>query len=268
MRGAFDKIGVHRSARDKRSLSHAQFEGDRLLPNPISIRLFAPPDIVQTSALHLRELPDDFVTQFGERFLARCHQAFAESPYAMVIVANDYATGRVVGALLGTLDAPAHYRWLVRHHGAELALRGASRAILHPSLGRDLVGTRVDRYARGIVRALIPKQPSGERKDSLPRRVGLLAHVMVAGDYHRCGIGSSLVAAYEIRAKYAGLDQLELATLPDGWGAGPFYERIGWKHGGERMRKSGERVTLYYRMLPKDVEHDEEKATHRRRREH
>lgn len=225
---------------------------NRTLPPTMGIRQFAPPDVPQTSALHVRALPDDFVTRFGEGFLARYHLAFAESPYAMVIVASDYATGQTVGALLGTLDTPAHYGWLVRHHGAGLAVRAAVRAIRDPRLGWDLLRSRVARYVRGIVRSFIPEKRSRKREESRDNRVGLLAHVMVADDQRGRGIGSSLVEVYENRAGYAGLERLELATLPGSRGAGPFYEKIGWKNGGERISQSGERFIVYYRTLPTD----------------
>lgn len=218
------------------------------LPPAVGIRRFAPPDVLQTSALHLRALPDDFVTRFGERFLARYHLAFAESPYATVIVASDYTTGQTVGALLGTLDTPAHYSWLVRHHGAGLAVRGAVRAVRDPKLGWDLVRTRAVRYVRGIVRSFLPEKHSGKREKSRDD-VGLMAHVMVMRDQRGRGIGSSLVEAYENRARHAGLERLELATLPDSQGAGPFYGKIGWEYGGDRISQSGERFALYHRGL-------------------
>lgn len=223
---------------------------NRILPPTVSIRQFAPPDVAQTSTLHLHTLPDDFVTRFGERFLTRYHLAFAESPHAVVIVASDYTTGHTVGALLGTLDTPAHYGWLVRRHGAGLAAQAIARTIRAPKLGGDLVRTRAVRYIRGIARSFLPRKHSGKREKIRDNDVGLLAHVMVAGDQRGRGIGSSLVAAYENRARHAGLERLNLATLPDSRGAGPFYEKIGWEYGGERISQSGERFALYHRGLP------------------
>lgn len=222
---------------------------NRTLPPTMSIRQFAPPDVAQTSTLHLRALPNDFVTRFGERFLAGYHLAFADSPYATVIVASDYATGHTVGVLLGTLDTPAHYGWLVRHHGAGLAAKALARAIRDPKLVRDLVQTRAVRYVRGVLRSFTPNKHSGEQETSPGDRVGLLAHVMVADDQRGLGVGSALVSAYENWSRHGGLDRLELATLPDSPGAGPFYERIGWEYEGERTSQSGERFALYYREL-------------------
>ncbi len=221
---------------------------DRPLPPSLGTRLFAPPDVADTPGLHARGLPHDFVTRFGERFLARYHLAFAQSPYGTAIVADDHETGRVVGILLGTLDTPAHYGFLVRSHGMGLAMRAMAQAIRHPSLGKDLAKSRAGRYARGIARSVFRGRRKRPEKGGWDR-TGFLAHLVVEEEYRGCGVGSSLVAAYQARARDAGLQRLELATLPDERGAGPFYERLGWEYEGERVSRSGERFALYARLL-------------------
>ncbi|MEW6636624.1 MAG: hypothetical protein AB1425_07395, partial [Actinomycetota bacterium] len=97
-------------------------------PGGVRVRFFTHHDATWTAPLHLRELPGGFITRFGEGFLESYHRAFARSPHAVVAVAEDLATGRVVGALFGTLDTRAHYGFLVRHHGPELAVRIFVRA--------------------------------------------------------------------------------------------------------------------------------------------
>lgn len=42
----------------------------------------------------------------------------------------------------------------------------------------------------------------------------------------------------------AGLRRLELVTLPDERGAAPFFERMGWRRGGEVTSRSGERYAF------------------------
>lgn len=222
---------------------------ERGLSAGVSVRFFTYHDAARTAALHARELPGDFITRFGEGFLRSYHLAFAQSPHAVVAVADDRTTGRVVGALFGTLDTRSHYGFLVRRHGPELALRIAARSVCDPGLARDFLRSRAKRYVRGVARSLFSGKRTGAPDDGLVERVGLLAHVMVDGDYRRWGIGAALVAAYEMRARAAGLDRLELVTFPDGRGAAPFYGRIGWKYGGERVSRSGERFALYYRRL-------------------
>lgn len=210
--------------------------------------MLAPPDAPATAAVHARGLPHDFVTRFGERFLAAYHLAFADSPHGAAIVADDRETGRAVGVLLGTLDTPAHYGFLVRQHGIGLALRATARAVRDPRLGRDLAKNRAGRYARGIVRSAFLRRKNNPGKEALDR-IGFLTHLVVAEEYRGSGVGSLLVAAYELRARAAGLRRLELATLPDDRGAGPFYEKVGWARDGERTSKSGERFAVYSRLL-------------------
>ena len=221
----------------------------RKLPAEVGVRFFTYHDAARTAALHLRELPGDFITRFGESFLRSYHLAFAQSPHAVVTIADDHTTGRVVGALFGTLDTRAHYDFLVRRHGPELALRIAARSVRDPGLARDLLRSRAKRYVRGVARSLFSGKRAGASEGGAMERVGLLAHVMVDSDYRQRGIGATLVSAYEKRARAAGLERLELVTFPDERGAGPFYERLGWKYGGERISRSGEHFALYYRLL-------------------
>lgn len=222
---------------------------ERGLSAGVSVRFFTHHDVARTAALHAHELSGDFITRFGRNFLRSYHLAFAQSPYAVVAVADDCATGQVVGALFGTLDTRAHYDCLVRRHGPELALRITARSVRDPGLAWGLLRSRAKRYVRGVARSLFSRNRTGASEDVAVERAGLLAHVMVDGDYRQRGIGAALVAAYEMRARTAGLKRLELVTFPDERGAGPFYERIGWKYGGERVSRSSERFALYYRFL-------------------
>lgn len=221
---------------------------DRSLPPSVGTRLFAPPDAPVTAAVHARGLSHDFVTRFGGRFLAGYHQAFADSPHGTVAVADDQETGRVIGVLLGTFDTPAHYSHLVRRHGVGLAVRAAYQSVRDPGLGMELARSRAVRYARGIGRSIFGGKRNSPKEEVLDR-TGFLAHLVVEEKYRGRGVGASLVGTYETKARDAGLRRLELATLPDERGAGPFYERLGWEYEGERISKSGERFALYARAL-------------------
>lgn len=223
------------------------------LPRTIGTRLLAPPDLIETPVLHRHGLPRDLVVRCGERFLARFHLAFAQSPHAMAIVADDRSSGRVVGLLLGTLDTPAHRGFVVRRHGLSLAAAGLARAVWDPSLGKDLLKGRATRYARSTVGA---SPGIGRRTEGDPEQVrkGLLARVVVRASLHGRGIGAALVSAYEARAREAGLERLELVALPDERGVGAFCERLGWARGGELTGKGGGRLALYTR----DLDHGED----------
>lgn len=219
-------------------------------PSPrFSIRAMSLLDIPAAVRLHERELTGDFVSRFGGRFLSRLYRAFLKSLHAQALVSVSPRTGDITGVLLGVLDTPAHNSFLLRRHGPALAFYAIGRSLLHPALARDVLRTRARRYARGVARSVFAgkRGEKPERHDT--ERVGVISYVMVDGGRRGCGIGTSLVAAYEERARCAGLDRLELVTHPGGRGAGPFYDRIGWRCAGERISGNGERFALYTRHL-------------------
>ncbi len=209
------------------------------------VRKLAPGETDAAARLHLRELPHEFLTRLGRGFLARYYLAFAESPHAVALAAASDRDG-LEGILIGTLDTRAHYSLLLRRHGFALAAQAALRALRHPSLALELLRTRSSRYLRGILRYL---RPGEEAREETSERVGFMAFIAVARELRGRGTGGALLKAYERLAREGGLDRLELVTLPDERGAGPFYKRMGWEYSGERVSRSGERYALYVRRL-------------------
>lgn len=214
----------------------------------LSIRPPVSFELTAARALHEKGFPEEFLTRLGGRFLARYYRAFAESPHAVALVAVEDPTARVVGVLLGTLDTGAHYGYLTRRHGPWLAIHALARAARDRRLAGELLRTRLARYARGVVRSILP---GGSSDDPGPReKVGVLTQVTVDPDWRGLGVGAALLKAYEVRAQQAELDWLQLATRPGEDGAGPFYERLGWRHEGERTSRSGERFSIYSKTVP------------------
>ncbi|BBL80260.1 hypothetical protein RxyAA322_21140 [Rubrobacter xylanophilus] len=214
------------------------------------VRPLAAEELRAAAGLHGRGLPHEFISRFGRRFLERYYRAFAESPHAVALGVVDPGSGRVCGVLIGAFDVRAHYAFVVRRYGPALALAAAASALRDPRLLYGLVRTRLLRYLRGVLRSL------AYGKTELPepevRRVGLLASVVVDEGFRGSGIGRALVEDFERRAWERGLEGIELVTLPDGRGAGPFYERLGWEPAGERVSRSGERYALYVRRPGND----------------
>ena len=206
--------------------------------------------------LHTRELPHEFLTRFGPGFLARYYRAFVESPHATALAVSaepDAVANRLDGVLLATFDTLAHYALLVRRHGLALAGHAALRALRSPGFARDLLRTRLLRYARGIGRGLsrhfARSAGSEERRDTSTERVGFMTYVAVAADRRGRGIGGSLLGAYEEQAREAGLERLDLVIFPDERGAGPFYSRIGWTFAEEIVCHGAAPSELYTRSL-------------------
>jgi GNAT superfamily N-acetyltransferase len=217
----------------------------------IEIRPLQPTDQAFLAALHARELSTEFIARLGPSFLCRYHRAFAASPYATALVAADKVTGRPVGVLFGTFENGAHSTHLLCRHGPAMTVLLLTRAVRDANLAGELLKRRGSRYARAILRLLTTgaHDPPGRGKIRRAGDVGVLAHVAVDREYRGQGIGASLVSAFGAEALKAGVNELELVTLPGWLGAGAFYETLGWRYAGERTSHSGERFSLY-QMYP------------------
>lgn len=205
----------------------------------------------EAALLHTRELPHEFLTRFGPDFLSSYYRAFVDSPHAVALAASADGERSLDGVLIGTFDTGAHYSHLVRRHGPRLAFGALRQALRRPALATDILRTRLRRYCRGILRSL-RHAASESKKDALHReleRVGFVAYVAVDERRRGHGIGGRLFEAYEELAREAGLQRLELVTLPDERGAAPFFDKLGYRREGEITSRSGERYAFYTRSL-------------------
>lgn len=219
----------------------------------VEVRRMTPLQTREAALLHTRELPHEFLTRFGPDFLSSYYRAFVDSPHAVALAASVSGEENLEGVLIGTFDTGAHYSHLVRRHGPELAFGALRQALRQPALAWDVLRTRLLRYCRGILRSL--RYSGGEaKKDSSSReheRVGFVAYVAVDGRRRGQGVGGRLLEVYEELAREAGLERLELVTLPDERGAAPFFDKLGYEREGEITSRSGERYAFYTRSLLK-----------------
>ena len=109
-------------------------------------------DVAGAVALHQRGLGNELVARLGSRTLGHYHRAYLSSPSGLALVARSEVPGEVLGFLLGAIDPPAHYRYVVSSAGSRLALSTAVHAAGHPALAWELVRTRALRWARGVLR--------------------------------------------------------------------------------------------------------------------
>lgn len=243
----------------------------RAVSRPLSLRPPAPGEIPAARRLHVAELgwppgADDHRTQ--GRSVERYHRAFAESPHAAAIVAVEDREARVVGFLLGSLDAPAHRAFVLRRHGArlavQLALRALAGAVGGPVAGEWPAWGRGSEPGAGPPRAplggLSLLDPPTIRERERATRTGDLACVVVDGRWRGLGVGAALVRAYEAQARRAGLEGLFAAAPERRTEAAAFLARLGWHPefvpaegatsgvGGRATASSA--ATLYARRLP------------------
>jgi GNAT superfamily N-acetyltransferase len=199
----------------------------------------------------------EFLARCGLRFLRTYHRAWMASPDGLALAAVD-AEGELVGVLLGALRPAGHFRFMVRRHGAALAARLLVAALTRPALARELVGTRLLRYLRGLgrmARGVLRRKPEridGPGGDGASSqgvvgptlRVGEVTHVMVRASGQGTGTGRALMEEAQRLAARAGIDELVLVTPPD-LAAGGFYEHLGWKRDGTLASRSGEPFVRY-----------------------
>jgi len=231
----------------------------------IAVRRLTRADVVQSARLHGEALDMEFLARCGPGFLRAYHRAWLDSPDSLALAAVD-DEGCVVGVLLGSLHPAAHYRAMVRRHGASLALWLAGRSVVHPALARELLVTRAYRYVRGLTRMLtgsfrVPqlfrRRGAGAASDgapssaaavpgghSEPATVAEVTHVMVRADARGSGVGRALLERAEDEARRSGLGEMVLVTPPD-LAATTFYEHLGWQRVGELTSQSGEQFFRY-----------------------
>lgn len=102
---------------------------DQVQGSQTGLRPFHPADIPQVVDLHLGTLQETFISSLGRRFLERAlyptmlHSASTGFGYVQV------RNGKVVGFIVGMLDASAWFRTLVRTHWRECLLATARKCI-------------------------------------------------------------------------------------------------------------------------------------------
>lgn len=121
----------------------------------------APADVPGAVALHQRGLANELVARLGTRTLGHYHRAYLSSPAGLALVARSEVPGEVLGFLLGAVDPPAHYRYVVSSTGSRLALATAMHAATHPPLAWELLRTRALRWARGVLRIVARRTATG-----------------------------------------------------------------------------------------------------------
>ena len=208
------------------------------------LRSLSREDLEFCAALHAETLPHGFFVRLGPRFLRSYYATFLESPHAVALAASISPGAQPIGALVGILDPRAHARWVLRHRGPALALRGALAMVLHPGTALRFLRTRLGRYARAW------RQHRGE---PAPRASGgapaVLSHVAVLPGGRGTGAGRVLVSAFEARARAAGVARAVLTTLEPPRGAGAFYEALGWQYASSTRTADGQRVEVWERDL-------------------
>lgn len=201
----------------------------------LRIRDLVAADVDFAARLHADALPHGFFASLGEPYLRAYYRSFVSSPHACALVAR--LQDEPIGFVVGVFEPQAHRRFIIRRHGARLALRGGGALVRRPRLGVNFIFTRLGRYTKAITRTLRPRhaQPPTDEQPCASSGLGVLSHVAVVPAERGSGVGELLVDVFVGAARRAGLLRIELLTLADELGATNFYDRLGWRRMGELM---------------------------------
>ncbi|MEU9069875.1 MULTISPECIES: GNAT family N-acetyltransferase [Streptomyces] len=187
-------------------------------------------------------------------------RTYLTSPHATALIAE--ADGRPVGYLTGIVDPGLHRRHLLRLHGLSLAARAAGALALRPSLAWLFLSSRLPRYWHKLVPARRrAAAPAGERpvaaeaaldrtSDAPAEREAVLSHIAVTEDARGLGVGAELIERFADFAVLADCTRISLLTAAGAGGAGPYYERLGWRPRGDTRTADDRHFLQYERPLP------------------
>lgn len=191
---------------------------------------------------HLEHFPEGFFARLGPRFLTRYYRTFIEGPPACALVAE--SDGQLLGYLTGIFDPQEHRRLVVQYHGKALAADALLGMVRRPAVAYSFLATRARRYLSAL-RRYRSKAPTaaGSSGDSC----AVLSHVVVTKSERARGLGAELVSAFLAEATGAGCTKACLVTMDGPDGAGPFYERLGWRRSPRSSSADG-RPLLHYEI--------------------
>ena len=193
----------------------------------IAIRQMAHTDLRFAAGLHLAALPHGLFPRLGERFLSAYLATFIDGRDAVAFVSTQH--GRPTGFLVGVLDEPSHYRWVVRRRAPRLAAVGFAAILRRPGIAIHFARTRLLRYARGLVR--LGRRSTAASSLRIEARPAVLSHLAVHAEDRRSGSGGGLVSGFLEAVRRSDGTRARLVTTPGRAGAGSFYERLGWRRG-------------------------------------
>lgn len=215
------------------------------------------PDLQRTSALHERALDSGLFPSLGRRFLRHYHRTFVRSPHAVALVAHE--EGEPIGFVFGTVDNQAHQRWVIRRHGWRLALAGILAMMSRPRVAVTFLRTRVGRYARALVRAVVPSRPRAVAASEPTSSAGsdateatttaVLTHIATEKAARSRGIGEQLATGFVAEVADGGADEARLIATAGGRAA-RFYARLGWRPVTRRAARDGSDVEELRLSLP------------------
>lgn len=170
-------------------------------------------DVRSVVTVHLRAMPDFFLSSLGSGFLRTYYASVIVDQTAIAAVAVDETSGDIAGFVVGSRNPAGFYGRLLRERWLHFAVASIPALLRNPAAALRIA--RATRYPSS--------QPEGEG-------VGGLYSIAVLPEVQGLGVGRLLVDRFLLEARAGGLSAVYLhadAEGNDGWNA--LLVKTGWQ---------------------------------------
>jgi len=189
-------------------------------------------DIPIAVEIHQATFPGFFLSFLGQRFLSLLYRCYVLGISEIALTGK--CNGKIVSAVLGTIQPHGFYRRLATRHFIQFTLASLPPLLSNPSIIRRL--TRAFFY-RGDMPA--------DFSDS-----ALLASVCTYPEFQDKGYGTAMVTYFENEVWRRGCSRIYLVTdRIDNEPAQKFYEKLGWNVHSEFTTPEGRSMLRYWKQV-------------------
>jgi ribosomal protein S18 acetylase RimI-like enzyme len=174
------------------------------------IRLANKSDAVQIARLHKKEINQGFLSDLGDKFLAKLYEAMTSSPYAFVVVADD--SDRIIGFIGACTDVKRFYKHFLKKYFFQCLIILAPKMISF-SIFKKIIETL--------------KYPKRKNKSHLPESE--LFTVAVEKEFQGQGLIQNIFKAFILEMRNRDINEFKVVVgerLPR---AIAFYEKMGFR---------------------------------------
>ena len=188
--------------------------------------------------VHMKAFPNFFLTFLGPRFLKEFYKSFVYDKTGIGFVAEDTATGDVLGAIVGPFVPTGYFKRLLRKRWYAFCLASTAAVLKRPTIIKRLFRAL---FYRG-------EAPAGQQR-------ALLSSVAVSPKAQGQGIGQALVKRWVNEVRRCGGTGCYLTTdVENNEKVNSFYQNLGWRIESTYTTPEGRMMNRYIFDLPQKSE--------------
>ena len=188
--------------------------------------------------VHMKAFPNFFLTFLGPRFLKEFYKSFVYDKTGIGFVAEDTATGDVLGAIVGPFVPTGYFKRLLRKRWYAFCLASTAAVLKRPTIIKRLFRAL---FYRG-------EAPAGQQR-------AMLSSVAVSPKAQGQGIGQALVKRWVNEVRRCGGTGCYLTTdVENNAKVNSFYQDLGWRIESTYTTPEGRMMNRYIFDLPQKSE--------------